>query len=162
VITYLGSVTIGECLPAGAAIYAGALAELQAKLAAVVALAARLQVTPPTLATNLALAVQMVAALQAAISLGMPGVDFQIAAVLAAIADINARLVVLAGFEVAMGSAGVHVHSYAGSVAAFGPELGAAVGGGFPGGTGSDHCNSLILSTTLPAVWAAMGEIFLT
>lgn len=160
-VAYLGSLTVGEVFPAFAGMYAGILADLEAKLAGAASLAASLALHPPTLVANLALAGELVAALTAAIAVGDPGVDIQIAAVAAYIESLNVSIAALAGFEAAMGSAGVHAYTYDGTAAAFGDELAAQVGGGFPGGVASDHCNALILATTIPATWAAMGEIFI-
>lgn len=159
-LTYLGSVTIGDCLPTFAGIYAGVLADLQAKLAGLLELQARLTLTPPTLALNLDMAIQMVANLTASIELGLPGIDFQLTAVAALIASINVDLAVLLGISIALGTAGVYAYSYDGDVASF-PS--ACVAAGLPeGAQPSDHMNAIVLVATVPAVWAAMGQVFLT
>jgi hypothetical protein len=112
-LTHLGSLTIGQCVPLGvrckaeidvtltAALKLHAelnanlviiLPGLEAKLEAALKLQASLTLTPPTLALQLDAAIKLVAALQASISLGLPGISFQLAAVAKLIADIEIQL----------------------------------------------------------------------
>jgi hypothetical protein len=116
-LTNLGSLTIGQCVPLLAAasghldasIVIGSrasaelslkigpvLASLNAKLASAIKLQTSLTVTPPSLTAQLDAAQKLVVALQAAISLGLPGVSFQLAAVAKLIASIQADLAALA------------------------------------------------------------------
>jgi hypothetical protein len=136
------------------------LADLEAQLAAAIALQVRLGITPPTIAVQLEIAIALVAALRAAIALGLPGVDFQIAACATLILRLRAEIAVLAGLNVAFGTAGVQAYVYDGSAASFGPTVASTVGPGLPGGAPSDHVDALVLATSVPAVWAAMGKVF--
>jgi hypothetical protein len=156
-LTHLGSLTIGECLPTFFGVYAGVLANLQSKLAGLLRLQAKLAITPPSLGARIDLAVRILAALRASLTLNLPGIDFKVAAVAKLIAAIEVELAVLVGIEVALGSAGVHAYSYDGDVASLGPSFTSL---GIPGARASDHCNALILATTVPGTWAAMAEVF--
>lgn len=111
--TYVGSLTVGECIPVavsarakldGAVALAGSLRaaldaalaielpSLQARLEGLLALQASLNVTPPSLGASLEAAIKLVGALEASLELGLPGVDFQLAAVAALIAQLQVDL----------------------------------------------------------------------
>jgi hypothetical protein len=171
-ITYLGSLSIGGVLPgAAAATVAGmaginaALPDILARLDALAAFAPQ----PVSFSAQLGLANQMVTSVQAAISLGLPipSIAAQLAIVgalvsdlLAAVSSVNAQLEILADFELLLGTAGVHAYAYAGDTGDLGAEFASELSGGTPGGAAGDAANALVLITTIPAVWAAMGEVF--
>lgn len=115
-LTHLGSLTLGQCVPMlatssahlqvaiGIGTQASAelavkispvIASLNAKLLAAQRLSASLILTPPSLAGQLDAALKMVAALQAAIAIGLPGVSFQLAAVAKLIVSIQADIAAL-------------------------------------------------------------------
>jgi hypothetical protein len=158
-LTYLGQYTVGGCIPASGALYAAIVAELQARLTAALALQAGLTLTPPTLVAQIEIVGQLLVALKAALELGLPGVDFQVSACAELIADLEARIALLLGFP--LGVAGVEAYIYDGDAGSFGPAVAGTVGTGLPNGRASDHVNALVLATSIPATWAALGEVFL-
>ena len=149
-LTYLGGVSVGALVPGIMPVYAGVLAELQA----------RLTLTPPTLAANLELAIAMVANLAAAISLGMPGIDFQVSACLQVIAELYAKIQLLLGLPFA--TAGVELYAYDGRAVDFGPLVTAQIGGGLGGGAPVDQMWAIIAATRFSATWDAMGLVLKT
>src|SRR5690606_12133709 len=118
-VTHVGTMTLGSALPTAAtaqleldASIAVVLPEIQAKLAALVAV----NLVPPTLAASLDTALQIVANIEAAISLGAPPLDFQAAAVYELIAtlqgqlvDLQASLAFSASLALTLGASGVHL-----------------------------------------------------
>lgn len=174
-IAYVGELSIGGAVPgaataavAGAAGINAALPDILARLQALAAFAP----APVSFSAQLALAQQMVTSIQLSIALGIPepSILAQIAAVtaliadlLAAVASINAQLVIVTDFQALLVAAGVHVYSYAGQVGDLGAELSAELAGGVPGGGGpTDASNALILLTTVPGTWTAMTQVFAT
>lgn len=160
-IAYKGSLSIGDLCPLVVSAHAATFAELNAKLAGLLELQAKLTITPPSIAGSITIVANLLAGLQAAVTLGLPGVDFQLAAVAAAMVSINASLSILLSLQVTFGAAGVFVYSYEGAVGAFGGELNAALAAGFPGAGGPlQGCNALVLGTVTPATWTAMAAFF--
>lgn len=170
--TYLGGLSIGDTVPGAVAISAAgvaginsALPDLQARIAALADFAP----TPVSFATQLLLAQQTLAAVEAAITAGIPVPDMsaQIAIILAQIAalaviaeGIEAQLDIIAGFQSLFANAGIHGYAFAGATSAMGTELSAATSGGLPGGGPSDTTNAIILATSNGATWSAMSQIF--
>jgi hypothetical protein len=161
-LTYLGELTVGACIPDIMPTYAALVGELQAKLAGAIALAAQLQIRPPSLSVNLDIALKMIASLKAAIQLGMPGIDFQISAVASFIDSIRAQLALLLSLAGVFATAGIHAYAYDGISSDLGNLVSAETRGGFPGGFADEHCNALILATTVGAAWTAMGMVLRT
>lgn len=171
-ITYLGELSIGDALPgalaanvAGMAGINAALPDILARLEALASFAPQ----PIVFGAQLALAQQMVASVTAAISLGLPApsIAAQVAIVaalvsdlLAAVESVNAQLSILVAFEALLGAAGIHAYAFAGQTGDLGAELAAELSSGTPGGAASDAANALVLITTIPATWAAMGDVF--
>lgn len=171
-VTYLGALTIGDALPGGVAVaaagYAGinaALPDIQARLDALLAFSP----LPVDFAAQLALAQSMVASVQASITLGLapPSIALQLAIVAALIADIAAaiasisvQLGIVVDFQALMGTAGIHAYAYAGQTQNLGAEMAVELAGGVPAGAPTDAANALILVTTTPATWTAMGDVF--
>lgn len=165
-LTYLGSLTVGACVPAALVMNADLLVRVQAELSAALALSVDLQFTPPSIALSLEFAIQLVASIQAQIALGieLPSISLQLSAAFALVASLQLQLDLLLTFKVALGTAGVHAYAFEGQANQMGGEITAALAGGFPvpGATGTDHTNALVLATTVPAAWAALGQILKT
>jgi len=173
-LTHLGSLTLGQCVPLAArasasiaASVAFVLPSLTAKLEGLLALQASLTLTPPSLAANLQAAIDLVAALEASVALGLPGVDFQLAAVAAVIAQVQADLGAIgveASFQVELdiilGTPGVHAYFYTGRADQLGPELANATTGGFPGGRASDECVAWVFAASDGGAIAAARQVF--
>jgi len=132
-VEYLGSLTMGECVPMGVlaqvkltASLQLKLGELQAKLAALLALQVQLQVQLPSITA----ALDIVASLQ----ISPPSLNLQISAVLALIAEIQVELASIqadlafsAQLGLLFGSPGIHFYLYEGPSESFGPEMGSQV-----------------------------------
>jgi hypothetical protein len=171
-LVYCGELTIGGAVPGANACaiagYAGinaALPDITEKLAALLAFVP----TPVDFQLQLQLAQQMVASVQASITLGLPvpSIAAQIAIVTALIADltasvvsISAQLGIITDFQALLGAAGVHVYAYAGPANGLGGEVTTALATGLPGGAPTDATNALVLATTVPATWTAMAQVF--
>lgn len=159
-LTYIGELTIGGLMPGISAPFAAAVGDLQARLDACVAASANLTVSLP-LQAQIDIATQIIANLQAAIALGIgpPSISAQVTIMADLIAAIEAQLAVM--LAVPFATAGVHVYAYDGTAGAFGGDVTAALTGGFPGGAGAgEHCNALVLATTIGATWTDMSAVF--
>jgi hypothetical protein len=163
-LAYLGSLTIGECMPVVAGMQVALLADLQAQLAGQAALIAAIGLNPGsfTIAASLDFAIALVTAIEAQIALGieLPSISVQLAAAVAAAAALQVQVDALLALE--FGTAGVHLYAFDGAANQLGGELSTALAGGFPGGAPTDHTNALVLATTVPAAWAALGKILKT
>lgn len=134
---YLGSLTLASALPFAAQAQAKldvaigvSLPEIQAKIAGALEAQARLTATPPSLVANLQLAQDLVIAIQAAIAVGVPDVDFQLDFLAGVIAELQAQAASLeadAAFSASLlgllGTAGVHMIAFTGNPATAGAEL---------------------------------------
>jgi len=158
-LTMFGEVTIAGVLPGAGAMYLKMVADLQAQLDVALSLQARVAIKLPTLDAQIELVVALLAALRASVKLGLPGIDFQLSACVSAVAALEARIALLAGFP--LGTAGVFAYAYDGDAASYGGTVGSVVGAGLPGGRPSDHINALILATSIPGTWAAMGKVLI-
>lgn len=158
-ITYLGNISIGGCIPGVPAALAVSLNNLEAQIAALLAF------TPGQVnfAAQLALAEQILASVQASISLVPPSIALQISLIAGLLAALRAQLQIILTLKDLMATAGVDAYSYDGRVDALGTELQAEIGLGLPsGGNGATHCNAVVLITSLGATWGAMQQVFLT
>ncbi len=159
-VTYLGGFNIGTLCPLCVTASFSVIADLEARLQGLVALALSLSITPPSIAGSLSIAVALKAALTAALHVQLPGVSFQIAAILKVVAKLNADLALLATLALSLGgSAAVFAYTYSGTGAALGPALTASLATGWPDGS-IGHANALVLGTVTPAVWATMSFFF--
>lgn len=172
VLTPLGVRSLGGVLPvlatAEAAIVASvapAMAELNAKLAGLLAVQAAL-LAPPLPSVTIAGAALALVSLQATLAVPQP-TSPQLVAALAVIAQVRAQLGALeAQLSVAaelgaLGNAGgIAAYAYAGTIDALGPAVTAELGGGIPGGAGADQGNALVLVTTTPGTWISMRAAF--
>ena len=156
-LVYLGSLSTGVIAPSLGISLAAAIPRIQAELALQTALVAQLNLVPPSIAGSLSLAQSIVASINAAIALGVqvPSASLQISAAAALIAALNVELAAL-GFNLT--AAGIHAYAYDGPADGLGPALPA----NFPGGAPTDHCNALMLTTSVPASWVALGGILKT
>lgn len=176
-LTFLGTQTLGQCLPIGLAASASLkamiavqLPKLTAQFAGLLTLSASLTIKPPTLAINLDIAAKLLLSIQASISLGLPGIDFQFAAVASLMAAIQldlgafqAALAFQLSLDLALGTAGIDLYAYDGRVDALGTSISSQTAGGLPGGTlPAGHCNALLLVAETDAVWSAMSLVFQT
>ena len=173
-IAVIGEMTIGEAMPgaaagvsAGIAGISAALPDIAARLAALAAFAPQ----PINFATQLALAQQIVASIQASIAavppLPIPDIGAQIAQVAALVASLKATvsgiqgqldlLVVLQG---AFAAAGIHVFAFDGPIGNFGAEFAIQLAAGLPGGGGPGaHANALVFATADAVSWQALSQI---
>jgi hypothetical protein len=172
----VGELTIGGCVPLALAAKAQLdlalgveLPSLQARLAGLLALQARLSLTPPSLAASLDLALKLVAALQASIALGLPGISFQLQAAAALIAQIELDLGKLQGsaafaasLGLLLGAPGVFAYVYHGQVGHVGSELQTEINAAPPGGSPIAQADALLLLTAMPATWTSMEAVFKT
>jgi hypothetical protein len=156
-LTYLGGMTVGDCVPAFLGIYGAILGQLEARLDGLFKLQGYLAIHKPSLQGNLEAAAKLLASLRLAVAANLPGIDFKVSAVAAAIAKIEADIGAFVALQAAMGSAGVHAYAYDGDEGSFGPCV---TNLPIPGAAPSDHMNAIVLATTIPATWAAMGRIF--
>lgn len=160
-LVYGGELSIGGVLPGVSAALSVSLADIQARVDALLAW------HPGVIdfGVSLSIAAQMVVDLKAAIALGItpPSIDAQIAIIAALLATLEAQLQILLNIEGLLLTAGVHLYIYDGTAGALGGEVTTALSAGVPGGGGSgEHCNALVLVTTLGVAWTAMGEVFKT
>ena len=159
-VTYIGSLSVGACMPAVTSALASAYADLQARVTALLAFAP----VPIDFTAQLTLCAQMTASISSMIALGIapPSISAQIAITAALVASLEAQLAVILGLQTALGVAGVFAYAYAGTASGLGAAFTAQLFAGFPGGTGADSTNALLLATTTPACWTAMQAVFKT
>lgn len=159
-LVYLGSLTVGAVCPGLSLALASSITRIQAELTGQEKLIAQLNLVPPTIAGSLSSAKSIVASITAAAALGVevPSLTLQVTAAAALIAALNLELAPLLAMQNALGVAGVHAYVYDGTAAGLGPSLPSA----FPGGVAGDHANALVLATTVPAAWAALGAVLKT
>ncbi len=160
VVTELGELSVGACVPTTVAAFGAVAADLNSQLAAAGNLKLALNVGPPTLAV--ATQIGAVATAQAIFSVTGPYFGLAIDANLTAIAAIQAQLAALAGIVAALGELGVFLYAYSGTADSFGTAMQAVVGPGLPGGLPSDHVDALALIAKTPAAWAALQTVFKT
>lgn len=169
-ITYLGELSIGEAVPGAAGACVAGIAGINAVLPDIAARLAALQafvpITPISFGVQLSIAQQLVPNIQACIDLGLqtPDIGLLVAALqalidalLSTIAGITAKLDIVVDLQGLLAAAGLHAFAYAGTVGAFGGELSGALS---PVGGAGAACNALVLATTSPACWSAMGGVF--
>ncbi len=168
---YLGSFTLGGAMPQATSLRVAldasigvVLPELQAKLTGLLALQARIAVSPPDLTAKLNAALAAVAALQAAISVGLPTASLQVtviadlvARIQADIGDLNVNLSLSADIAALLGAAGVHAYKYTGAASGLGPQLSSTIGTTLPGGQSTDQVGAVLLASSVPNTIAALA-----
>lgn len=165
--TLRGVRTIGGAAPALSTAVAAldasvnvSLGEVQAKLSGAIAAMAAIEVSPPTLASQLQGLLAAAAALQAMIALGLTGGSVNVAAMVAAIAELQASLGKLqaslalsASLGATLGTAGIYVYEWSG-------RAGDAVPGGLPGiAPDSESWGVLNVGATSAAI-SALATVF--
>lgn len=159
-LTYVGQCNIGTLSPICVDATAAIIAELNARLAGMIAIS----ITPPSIALSaiLTAAIALKAALTAALDLELPGISFQLSAAAALVASVDAKIALLAKLTALLSGAGVMVFSYSGTGAALGPAFTSALGGGaWPNGkSAAIDANALVLGVTSPAVWVRVTTFF--
>lgn len=159
-IDELGEMTLAALNPQISGVVAAEISSLEAQLAGALQAQAGLIATPPTLIGQVAALAEISAGIALAITLGVPDVSFQLAAVVDLIALLEAQLALMAEFNAALGVGGVSVYTFEGQTGVFGTELQAVIGLGFAGGTATTPANGLVLATTLAPTWDAIKFLF--
>jgi hypothetical protein len=158
VLTPLGSVSIADMIPAPVIAINLALPDLQARLDAMLAF------TPPAIdfAANLSLLAEIKASIEGAIALGItpPSIAAQLAIMAGLIRDLTLQLNAILAITGLFANAGIYAYAYDGAVNGLGPALTAELGAGLPGGLPSDHCNALVMVTSVAATWTGMSVVF--
>lgn len=158
-VALVAQTTIAGACPTAASAVGAVYASLQAQLAGALEASLRLSITPPTLSAQLDAAVAIEAAIKASITLGLPTIDIQIAALAALVASLNAQIAALLAFQATFGE---QVFLYAGSAQAkdIGAQTAAALAGGPPGVPPLSECAIVALVATVPSARAALGVFF--
>ena len=149
---YLGSKTLGDTIPTGSVAVAAVAADLSAQVAGALAAQASLTITPPTIAADLQTAADIIAGLH----LAPPGIDFQLAAVAALLADIQARLSAIVAFQSLFGAT-VWVYGAASKLGSLGSDLQTAIGSGPPVGAPTDDAVAILIGANIPASRVALS-----
>jgi hypothetical protein len=148
---YVGGMSIGGALPGVTAALALAQPDLEGRVGAM------LQFSPVVFnfAADIALLEGTMLSLKAAITAGVepPSLDVQFDLMKLLLDELLQSLQAVLDFQNILTNAGVHVYTYTG-------VDGGLVPGGFPGGSGSDNCNAIILATSSGATWAGMSAVF--
>jgi|WetSurMetagenome_2_1015567.scaffolds.fasta_scaffold00291_10 hypothetical protein len=151
-ITSLGEYTIGEMIPQPYAGILTAIGELQERIALNVALAAQIQVNPPSMSANLTLSYAITENIQASLSLTPPSISAQLTIIDALLVELRAKLDLLLAIPFA--TAGVYAYAYDGQTSSLGTELSAAIG------TETGHSNALVLVVKESVVWNDFSMVF--
>ncbi len=160
-LTYLASVNIGLLCPLVVSATGPIIADLQARLAGAIALAARLAIQLPTILTSVAGVAALLLSLEAALTAGLPGLAFQFQAIASALASLEAKLSLLALLTLSMSGGGAYVYTYAGAGADLGPALTSELATQWPDGTpSSGPANALLMGVTSPVVWGTVSTFF--
>jgi hypothetical protein len=175
----VGSLSVGQLVPiavqaAGqlSATVGSVRATLNGQLQAKLKLQARLTITPPQFALTLSALAQVTGKLQAAASAGVVppsfvlGVDVVLknaARLQAYLGRLQAQVEAAASITSLLATAGIDSYSFGGTTRDFGTAVTTATSSGLPSGGGpSAHCDALIMATTSPAAWAALGLVMAT
>jgi hypothetical protein len=174
VITYLGSKSVGDCMPLAVqaqasldAQLASGLPDVEAKLSGLVAVSAALTIGPPELSATITAALDNVAQLQASLSVGGPSVTLQVTAIADMIAEIGlevaalqAKVAASAAIAATFGAGGIHAYLYTGPADQMGSEMQTALAGGIPGGSPGAEATALVFAATSAPAKAAMSTAF--
>lgn len=160
-LTIMGEVSVGAIVPAIFAPIAAVTASLQARFAGLLKLQARLSVTPPSIGENITAVGKLLANLKLMLTLNLPGIDFQVAAIAALMSSIEAQLAALLGFSELAATGGILAAAYEGTTASMAPTIGAAFTAGSLGGSTVDACYALILAARATASIGALKGVFI-
>lgn len=163
-LTYLGSLTVGDALPAVADFNAQADASLSAQLPDVNARLngfASIDLTPVTVLDLIAQIQGILTALNAlSIPVITPTISVGAQADLTAQgADLSAGLSASVALGNLLSAAGVHAYAYEGQAFDCGPAVSVATSSGLPGGAPSDQVFGLLLFTSVPSTAAALKTL---
>lgn len=166
-VTFVGEFTLGGTMPGAASFSAFAAADLNARLAALIALSAQISATLPSISfsANIDLCLQAIASLEAAIALGIspPAIDAQLSIVAAAVAELELSLAAVAALTLAFSATGVWAYTYSGQADNLGSDFATELASGLPGGGGaSENVDAMVLITNVGATWTAIQSIFKT
>lgn len=165
--SFVGVLNLGQAVPLAVtadaqitAVKTPTIAQLQARLAGIVQAMAAMTVTPPTAAANLEAAAAIVTALEASIVLGVPSVDFQIAALAKAKLEIE---VALGELDVSLGininTPGVYLYRYTGRNDLIASGFYNALGTGLPGAAPDQHAEAWLLAAVSPGAQASLSVV---
>ena len=162
---YLGSKTLGECLPlalSAQANIAGAvgigLPEISGKITGLLNVQVALTISPPDLSGTINAVAQVALQLQAAIS--GPTVTLQVGAIAALLVELNIQLGQLnayLAFDMQLGTAGIHMYSYNGRADGLGPALQGLLGIGPPGSFPDSETGAVLFVGVAPSARLALG-----
>jgi hypothetical protein len=154
-LTYVGEVTIGAAIPGVNGALLAAMADLNARLAALIAFQA-------TVSLDLTAQINLAATISAALSAALqpPSLSVQINLVTALIAQLQLQLQVIVDLFSLFANGGLHVYAYTGRADGLGPKVTTALTAGLPGGAAGDFTTALVLATTVGATAGAMPLVF--
>lgn len=174
-LQYVGQIPLGilcaaslEAVASASASLALQLPPLAIELEAAIQCGISLNLSPPEIAANLEFCVNLLIDLNLALTLELPSLDFQIAAVLVLIAKITP---IIASISLSLSlslplvelfaTAGIEAYSYAGSGGNFGTSIQQALGIAWPDGTPvSSEVTAFVLASTTPSTWSGMQSFF--
>lgn len=156
-ITDLGSLSLSAIVPGADAACAIAAPNAAAQLAALASFTPQVSLS---IAAQITIVENMLAALNVALTAVPPipilDLSAQVALALDVAAAIQAQLDIIVGLQTALDTAGVRLLAYDGQQDLLGSELATALG------ASTTHCNALVISTTSGAAWTSMGAILKT
>jgi hypothetical protein len=134
-LTYAGSVPIGAMCPLVVSAQAATLANVQARIAGLIALQARVNLQPPSVNASITAVAAIGAQLQAAAQLhvAFPAPTLQLAALAALVATLEASIAVLLQLQGLFG-ASAYAWTFTGTGPELGPALAAELATGWPDG----------------------------
>jgi len=161
---YLGSLSVGDVVPAALRMQAGLRANLSASVQAAASVNASLKASVADPASLLASAVHFVGSGQAAAGLALVSpaqllgsLNTSLSANVALSASLQVQLAPVDALGLLLSTAGVHLYRVDNRVDHVGSDLSAALPP--PGVRGTDSAQALVLMTTEPAVWTALAGV---
>ena len=160
--TYLGGLTIGDLLPGVGVPMLALMADLQARLTALLEFKPTLSISFDDMLTiNASIAASIEAAL--AIGLQPPTLSLQIQVVADLSLALQLQLELLLEFMKLLLVPSVHTWHYTGRADTLGSDMSTTLAGGLPGGAGpAENINALIIATGAADAWNALAQIFKT
>ena len=162
-VEYIGELTLAAAVPGPMSLLIAAQSQLQAQVTATLAMQATVTI-PTTLAQLIAMAEQILASLAGMLAQGLqpPTISLQLSIIASTVAALELQLAPYLALGAVAATGGVFGYVYDGSTAGAGSELSVALAGGFPGYSGSAHCNLLVLGCVSTVTWSAMQVMFKT
>jgi hypothetical protein len=153
-ITVIGEIGVSSMYPSMVGLFAGMTADLNGRIAGMLAMSGMLAVQLPSLTA----ALEAAAIVTAQLTTG--GVTLNIAIQAQLLAELEAQLLLILGFlEAFLPSAKAEVFTYDGTAAGFGPAVTGEVGAGMQGGLPSDSVKALVMVGRYPAFFDALAKI---